>query len=322
MGGDHAPAEIVAGAREALAAAPGLELTLVGDREKILACWPAAATAERLEILHCDQVIDMSEHPAMAFRKKKDASITVATRQVKEGRAAAVVSAGSTGAQMVAAIFVLGRIKGVERPAIGSFIPTPGEPCFLLDIGANLDSSPENLAQYAWLGKIYYESALGVQDPAIYLLSNGVEAEKGDERTQKAHQLLAAAPGLRFRGNVEARDILRGEARVIITDGFAGNVALKTMEGTAAVLFDLMREAFAADARSKLGALLLRPALRRIKKRLDYEEYGGAPLLGVNGLSVVCHGSSKAAAIKTALLRAMEWADAGLRRRLAEHDFQ
>jgi glycerol-3-phosphate acyltransferase PlsX len=304
-----------------LAADPALRLLLAGDRAAILAHWPEAEQTGRAEVCHAGEVIGMEEHPAMAFRKKKDASITVAARLVKEGRARGVVSAGSTGAQMVASLFVLGRIKGVERPAIGSFIPTLQGPRFMLDIGANVDSTPENLLQYAWMGRIYAAAALGIKDPAVYLLSNGAEAEKGDERTQKAHQLLAAAQGLRFCGNVEARDLLAGEAEVIVTDGFAGNVALKTMEGTAGAMFALLKAAFTADARSKIGAALLKPALGELKKRLDYEEYGGAPLLGVNGLSVVCHGSSKARAIAVALGKAAAWAESGFLEKLAAHAF-
>ncbi len=321
MGGDHAPAEILAGARQALAASPKLEMLLVGGKEAILQHWPQAEAEARVEIVHCSQVIEMDEHPAMAYRKKKDASISVATKLVKEGRAEAVVSAGSTGAQMVAALFGLGRLPGVDRPAIGGCIPTLEGPRVVLDIGANLDSTPENLLQFAWMGKIYAEIALEAKNPRVFLLSNGAEAEKGDERTQKAHQLLAAAEGLGFCGNIEARDIFSGRADVVVTDGFAGNVALKTMEGTADALFTMMKEAFYADSRSKLGALLLKPALKEVKKKLDYEEIGGAPLLGINGLSIVCHGSSKAKAIRAAILKTVEWIESGLMVKLAEHKF-
>lgn len=321
MGGDHAPAEIVKGARQALAANPELELALVGDEAAILNCWPEAKDTERVWIEPAGEVIGMNEHPAMAYRKKKDASITVATKLVKAGEAAAVVSAGSTGAQMVAALFGLGRIKGVDRPAIGSFMPTLKGPRFMLDIGANTDSDPENLLQFAWMGRIYARHALGIENPGVWLLSNGAEAEKGDERTQKAHQLLAESAGLNFRGNVEGRDILKGEADIIVTDGFAGNVALKTMEGTGEAMFALMKEAFLSNTRSKLGAGLLKPALRELKKKLDYEEYGGAPLLGVKGISIVCHGSSRARAIQVAIEKAAEWAASGFLAQLEGHDF-
>ena len=321
MGSDYGPEEILAGAKEALAKLPDLQLLLVGDEEEILAKWPEINQENRAEILHAGEVIAMGEHPALAYRRKKDASITVATKAVKDGRAAAVVSAGSTGAQMVAALFVLGRVEGIDRPAIASFLPTLQGPCLMLDIGANLDSSPENLLQYGWMGKIYSEVALGIKDPAVYLLSNGTEEEKGDERTQKAHKLMAEAEGLGFCGNVEAKEILQGKARVIVTDGFAGNVALKTMEGTAQTLFALMKDAFVSDGRSKLGAVLLQPALKGLKKRLDADEYGGAPLLGVNGLSVVCHGSAKARAIAVALERAAEWAASGFLEKMSAHLF-
>jgi glycerol-3-phosphate acyltransferase PlsX len=321
MGGDYAPLEIIKGAQAALASQPELELILVGDEAVIRLHWALVDQEPRVRIRHCTEVIHMNEHPAMAYRKKKDASITVATKCVKSGEAAAVVSAGSTGAQMVAALFVLGRLQGVLRPAIGSFIPTLQGPRFMLDVGANMDSQPENLLQFAWLGHIYAENALGVSKPAIYLLSNGTEAEKGDDRTQKAHQLLLREDKLNFCGNIEGRDILKGQAQVIVCDGFAGNVALKTMEGTAEALFTLMKEAFLADGRSKVGAYLLKPALKNVKKHLDYEEYGGAPLLGVDGISVVCHGSSKARAIESAIIKTMAWVQSGYLAKLKEHSF-
>jgi glycerol-3-phosphate acyltransferase PlsX len=274
-----------------------------------------------VEIVHCTEAIGMDEHPAMAYRKKKDASITVATRLVKEGEAEAVVSAGSTGAQLAAALFELGRMEGVSRPAIATCIPTLKGPRVMLDIGANVDSRPENLRQFAWLGKIYSETALGIAKPGVFLLNNGTEEEKGNALATDTYPLLAAEEGLGFRGNIEGRDLFSGEADVIVTDGFAGNIALKTMEGTAGAIFAMMKEAFGADARSKLGAFLLMPALRKVKSRLDYEEIGGAPLLGVKGLSVVCHGSSKAKAVREALLRAAEWIESGLMDKLSEHTF-
>ena len=322
MGGDHAPQEILAGAKEALAASDTLDLMLVGDLEAVLKYWPEAKSDTRIEIVHCDEVIEMHEHPAMAYRKKKNASITVASRLVRDGEAQGVISAGSTGAQMVAALFEIGRMEGVNRPAIASFIPTLRGPRVILDIGANTDSLAENLRQFSWLGKIYCSVALGIADPRVYLLSNGAEAEKGDELIQKTHSLLAEEEGLRFCGNIEGRDLFSGDADVVVTDGFAGNIALKTMEGTAEALFAMMKEAFMADARSKLGAVLLKPALRKVKSRLDYEEIGGAPLLGVRGLSVVCHGSSNAKAIRAAILKAGEWVDSGLLAKLSAHQFK
>ena len=256
-----------------------------------------------------------------AYRKKKDASITIATTLVRDGEAEAVVSAGSTGAQMVAALFELGRMDGVSRPAIATCIPTLKGPRVFLDIGANLDSTPENLRQFAWMGKIFCEIALCIENPKVYLLSNGAEAEKGDERVLKAHPILMAEEGLGFMGNIEGRYLFNGDADVIVTDGFSGNIALKTMEGTAETLFVIMKEAFLADNRSKMGAYLLKPALKQVKSILDYEEIGGAPLLGVRGLSIVCHGSSKARAIRAAILRTAEFIEAGLIKKLAAHKF-
>lgn len=322
MGGDHAPLELIKGAQEALESREDLELVLVGDEALIRLHWAEIDRHPRVRIEPCSEVIGMNEHPAMAFRKKKQASITVATKLVKEKKATAVVSAGSTGAQMVAALFVLGRIPGVIRPAIGAFIPTIKGPRFMLDIGANTDSTPEILTQFAWMGHIYAEAAQGMKNPAVYLLSNGSEGEKGDALTQETHQRLLSVAGLNFAGNIEGRDILKGDAQVIVCDGFAGNIALKTMEGTAETLFTLMKTAFMKDARSQLGAYLLKPALKEMKGMLDYEEHGGAPLMGVDGLSMVCHGSSKAKAIKNALLKTVELAESGFLEKLKLHSFE
>jgi len=321
MGGDHAPIEILEGAKLALASMENLSLILVGDERAILSHWPQARDESRVRIHHCAEVIGMSENPAMAYRRKKDASITVASRLVRDGEAEAVVSAGSTGAQLVAALFEIGRMPGVSRPATAVCVPTLKGPRILLDTGANVDSTPEIIRQIAWLGKIYCESALGISGPKVYLLSNGSEKEKGNELTLAAHAVLEAEEGLGFAGNIEGRDLLSGYADVIVTDGFAGNVALKTMEGTAQTLFSMMKDAFMADYRSKLGAFLLMPALRELKKVLDYEEIGGAPLLGIAGLSVVCHGSSKARAINAAIHKAQGWIDSGLMDKLMEHKF-
>ena len=321
MGGDHAPVEILKGAQEALGVIDDLSLTLVGDRDVILSHWPGAQSRPDVSILHCTQVIAMDENPAMAYRRKKDASITVATRQVKDGSAQAVVSAGSTGAQLVAGLFELGRMDGVSRPATAVFIPTLKGPRVLLDTGATVDSTPEIIVQIAWLGSIYAGAVLGIDSPRVCLLSNGAEKEKGNDLTLKSHALLLQQEGLHFAGNIEGRDLFDGYADVIVTDGFAGNVALKTMEGTAGALFAMMKEAFGSSLRSKLGAFLLMPALREVKKALDYEEVGGAPLLGINGLSVVCHGSSKAKAIGTAIQKAALWIEMGLMEKLTEHKF-
>ncbi|MCL1896954.1 MAG: phosphate acyltransferase PlsX [Clostridiales bacterium] len=305
MGGDHAPDAILDGGKDALAASGALELILVGDRDAILSRYPQAEGEPRVEIVHCSEVIGMDEHPARAYRQKKDASITVASKLVADKTAQAVVSAGSTGAQMVAALFEIGRMEGVSRPAIASFIPTLKGPRVILDVGANLDSLPENLRQFGWLGRIYCSVALGIDNPRIYLLSNGAEAEKGNAVTKEAFGLLEAS-GLNFVGNVEAREITRDMADVIVCDGFVGNVILKLVEGVAITLMSIIKREITADTRSKIGALLVRPSLKRVAKTMDYSNVGGAPLLGVRGNVVKAHGSSNGHAMACAIGQAVD----------------
>lgn len=301
MGGDHAPEEIVKGALQALDIDRELHIILVGQEKEISRCLPADFDRERITIHHCEEVIEMDEHPAQAYRRKKDASITVATRLVKEGKGDALISAGSTGAQMVAALFGLGRIKGIDRPAICTVIPGLVKPKLLLDAGANADCKPENLFQFAIMGSIYAEKILEIKNPRVALVSNGTEATKGNELTLKAHELLSNNADLHFVGNIEGRDILQDTADVLVCDGFVGNIMLKVLEGTAGGLFSLLKDELTRNTRSKLGALLLAPGLKKVKARLDYAEYGGAPLLGTDGISVICHGSSRAYAIQNAI---------------------
>jgi len=321
MGGDNAPLAILEGAKLALTKDNSIELILVGNPDIIRELWKDIDSEKRVSIVPAMELIEMGEHPAMAYRRKKDASITVATKLVKEGLADAVISAGSTGAQLVAALFGLGRIKGVIRPALATFFPTVKGPKLMLDLGANTDTEPANLVQFAWFGSIYSEYALGIKNPEVWLLSNGTEEEKGDKRTQDAHKLLKEEKGINFKGNVESREVLSGDAQVIVTDGFVGNMTLKAIEGTAKYLFKAMKKSFMSDIRSKIGAFLLKPALLDVKAMLDSDEYGGAPLLGVNGLSVVCHGSSNAKAICQAILKSREWVESGFLEKLKEHDF-
>ena len=225
----------------------------------------------------------------------------MATRLVKEGAADAVVSAGSTGGQMVAALFGLGRIKGVSRPAIGCIIPTMAGGRLLVDAGANTNVNVENLVQFAQMGSIYMHSVMGIAAPKVGLINNGSEETKGSELTQAAYQRLAELSDINFIGNIEGRDMPAGAADVMTCDGFTGNVVLKTMEGMAKVIMTMLEQEVMASMRCKTGALLMKPALRSLKHKMDYAEYGGAPLLGVNGVSVVCHGSSKAKAISKAI---------------------
>ncbi|ABZ84717.1 fatty acid/phospholipid synthesis protein plsx [Heliomicrobium modesticaldum Ice1] len=301
MGGDHAPGEIVKGAIEA-AEELHLQILLVGRPDAIepLLKEASAGARSRLDIVAASEVIAMDESPATALRKKKDASIVVATRLVKEGRAQALVSAGSTGAQMAASLLGLGRISGIDRPAIATILPTLEGGKLLLDVGANSEAKPRNLLQFAHMGSIYAEKVMGIANPRVALLNIGEEETKGNELVLGAYGMLREAP-LHFIGNVEGRDIFFGRADVIVCDGFVGNVVLKFGEGMVSALKTMIKDELKNSRMAQLGALLAAPALRGMGKRLDYAEYGGAPLLGVNGVSIICHGSSKAKAIKNAL---------------------
>jgi glycerol-3-phosphate acyltransferase PlsX len=307
MGGDYAPQEIVLGGLDALNQHDFLEkIYLVGKRDAIEAVLKEAEKDKKvdyskLEIVEASEVIEMADHPATAYRRKKDASITVATRLVREGTADAVVSAGSTGGQMVAALFGLGRIKGVSRPAIGCIIPTYEGGKLLVDSGANTNVDETNLVQFAQMGSVYMNCVMGMENPRVGLINNGSEETKGSELTQAVYQKLKEMDDINFVGNIEGRDVPFGRADVMACDGFTGNVVLKTMEGTAKLIMDMLKEEIYASTKGKIGGMLLKPSLSNLKKKMDYAEYGGAPLLGVNGVSVVCHGSSKARAIFKAI---------------------
>ncbi len=316
MGGDYAPGEVVLGAVQA-ARELGIGVLLVGPEDLIKTELARHDTTNLdLEIVHTDQVIGMDEHPAEAVRAKPRNSITLAHELVRDGRAAGAVSAGNSGAVMAAAIFTLKRIRGVDRPAFGGVVPAAdGHQTLVLDMGANTDCKPPYLLQFAIMGSAYMQSAFGIAKPRVGLLANGEEETKGDQLTQQAHQLIkAAAPGsgLNFIGNVEGRDINAGTVDVVVCDGFVGNVVLKLSEGLARMLLATIRKELTAGAVSSLGALLAKPAFDRVRKQLDYEEYGGVPVLGVNGVSIISHGRSKAKAIKNALRVARQAADARL----------
>lgn len=309
MGGDHAPEEIIKGSLAALAQYQDLHIIFVGKEEIIKTMVPEEylkGNNSRISIHNCEEVIGMHEHPATAYRKKKDASITIATKLVKEQKANAVVSAGSTGAQMVAGLFGLGRLKGVDRPAIVIALPTLNGVKVMLDVGANADCKPENLLQFAQMGSRYAEDVIGIKEPQVGLVNIGEEETKGNELTIKTYELLKSNNKIRFMGNIEGRDILAGKADVMVCDGFVGNIVLKVIEGTAGALFSLLKEEFTRDIKSKTAAYFLKPGLKKLKGSLDYAEYGGAPLLGVNGVSIICHGSSKADAIKNAIRVAID----------------
>ena len=302
MGGDFAPKEIVQGAVDA-AKKYDCEIVLIGDEEQIRAeLHGADPTALRISIVHASEVIGMNEHPAEAVRSKKDSSIVVATRLVKEGQCDAVFSAGSTGAAVAAAQLILQRIRGVGRPSIATPMPTPDGVTLMLDSGANVDSKPEHLVQSAVMGSLYAQYVFGIARPRVGLLNIGEEETKGNEQAKETHSLLKAEPNIHFCGNAEGRDVPKGNFDVVICDGFVGNVVLKFAEGLAKTILGLIQEEIrGAGLMAKLGALLLMPTLRRLGKRLDVREYGGAPLLGVNGCCVIGHGSSDAKSVASAI---------------------
>jgi phosphate acyltransferase len=289
MGSDRGPAEIVAGALEA--ASDSIVPVLFGA---------AAIETGGLELQETTGVIEMDEKPAEAVRAKPDSSLVAAVRAVAEGRADAVVSAGNTGAMLAAGLLELRRIPGVMRPAIGVPIPSRRGPQVLIDAGANADARPEHLLQFATMGAVFAEAILGLANPTVRLLSIGEEREKGNQLTLEAHELLAASD-LNFTGNAEGRDVLAGAADVLVTDGFTGNVALKAVEGTIRTVLESLREEITATPRGKLGGLLIRPAVRRLRSRLDPDTYGGAYLLGLRGLAVIAHGNSSSTAIANAI---------------------
>jgi len=300
MGGDYAPAEIVKGAIEA-AREYGVRIILVGDQEGISRELAKHAAVEpAVEIRHASEVVQMDENSANAIRRKTDSSIVVAANLVSSGDAQAMVSAGNTGAAMAVATLKLGRIAGIDRPAIGSLLPTMNGTAVLLDAGANVDCDVENLLQFAVMGSEYAERVLKLNRPRIGLLSIGEEATKGDKLTKAANARLARMD-LNFIGNVEGKDIFRGAADVIICDGFAGNVTLKVAEGMAEFMLAVLKEEINRSIICRLGVQLLSRALRRARAKLDYAEYGGAPLLGVNGVCIICHGRSDARAIRNAI---------------------
>ncbi|MBP8819331.1 MAG: phosphate acyltransferase PlsX [Syntrophomonadaceae bacterium] len=284
MGGDYAPVELLAGAMKWLQESEG-QIILVGDQEIINEeLQNHSYDPSRLEIVHASQVIGMDESPAAALRKKKDASIVVASRLVKDGMADAVVSCGSTGAQMAAAIFILGRMEGIERPPIVAAIPgRGGKPTLLIDVGANVDCRPVQLLQFALLGQAYARGVMNLDNPRVGLLNNGEEEGKGNNLSIQTYELLSGQGGLNFIGNIEGRDLFNNKCDVIVCDGFTGNILLKTLEG---MVFFL-----ATGIKEELGTI------PKTFASLDYTQIGGAPLLGVNGISVVCHGSSKREAV-------------------------
>jgi glycerol-3-phosphate acyltransferase PlsX len=311
MGGDHAPAEIVAGAilaRNEL----GIESILVGSRPVIeaeLARLDESPLA--FQVTHAPEAIGMDEHPAQAVRSKRDASINVAMDLVKRGVAGAFVSAGNTGACMASALMTLGRIHGIERPALGTVAPFTERGVLVLDVGANADVKPSYMVQFAQMGSVYAERVMGIANPRVALLNIGSEENKGSEFMQDVYRRLQHA-GVNFIGNIEGGDVHRDRADVVVTDGFTGNVAVKVTEGVADFIFRELRRGLTSKLRYRLAALVLRPALLAMRDRVDPASYGGVPLIGVNGFVLIAHGNSNARAIRNALRTAADGAASGM----------
>jgi phosphate acyltransferase len=307
MGGDNAPGEIVAGAQDA-----------ASDDIKPILTGPPGLDTGGLELIEAPQTIEMDEKPADAIRDKPDSSLVACCRAVADGQADVAMSAGNTGAMLAASLVHIRRLPGVRRPAIAVVLPSERGPAVLLDAGANAEARPEHLLQFGQMGAIFARELLDIPEPQVRLLSIGEEPEKGSKLTLEAHGLLAAANGLDFRGNVESRDLLRGAADVTVTDGFTGNVCLKLLEGTIKAVLDALRSEIGSTTRGKVGGLLIRPAARGLRARLDPDTYGGAYLLGLRGLVVIAHGNSTRRAVANAIRLAAHGAEHELVGRLDE----
>ena len=319
MGGDNAPKVNVDGAIDALREFDDIEIVLVGPQalmEKTIGEYADqaayAAVKERLHIANATEVISTKEHPVMALRRKKDSTFNVGMDIVRRKEAQAFVSAGSTGAVMAGAMFKIGRIKGVDRPAIGALMPVPGRPMLLMDAGANTDCKPEWINQFAMMGSIYMNRVMGVENPEVGLVNIGVEAAKGNEQAQQAYALMSAQKTYRFIGNVEARDTLAGQCDVLAADGFVGNVVLKNTEGVISALFKLLKQGLMSSTKGKLAALLAKDTFKSLKSSFDATEIGGVPLLGVEGAVIKAHGNSNARAIFCAIRQARRVVESGV----------
>jgi len=307
MGGDYAPNEIIAGSMRA-SEELDVEVLLVGDSERIEAYFQHHPRPKNLTIVHAEEVVAMDEEPITAIRRKPAASINVAMDLVKQNRADAVVSAGHSGAAMAAALLRLGRLKGIDRPAIGAVLPTmlAGKSVIILDVGANVDCKPKYLEQFALMGTVYSKYVLGTPDPKVGLLNIGEEATKGNDLALQTYQRLEANPQIPFVGNAEGRDVLSGNFDVIVCDGFVGNVVLKFAEAVGEIVLNIFKEELPQGWRGLVGSAILAPNLRRIKQRIDHAEHGGALLFGVDGICIISHGSSRAPSVFNAIRLAQE----------------
>ena len=316
MGGDNAPAAIVTGALQA-ASELDVDVLLVGDPEKIDSCLKEHQkdanfpNPNQVEIIPADEVVEMHEEPLSALKRKRNASIRVAMELVKKNQAQAIVSAGHSGAAMAAALLHLGRLRGIDRPAIGAIFPTivPNKSVLILDVGANVDCRPKFLEQFAVMGTIYSQYVLGVEEPKVGLLNIGEEPSKGNDQAVRTHQMLVDNPLVPFFGNAEGRDILSGNFDVIVCDGFTGNVVLKFAEGLGEIVLNILKEELTQGIMGKMGVTLLKPSLKRFKQRVDHVERGGGLLLGVAGICIITHGSSQGATVYNAIRLAKDAID-------------
>lgn len=319
MGGDNAPVEPVKGAIDAINESSKIKVFLVGKKDVIKEeLKKYQYNEQQVEIVPADEVIETAEPPVMAIRKKKDSSIVKALNMVKGGMCDAFVSAGSTGAVLVGGQVIVGRIKGVERPPLAPMIPTAKGASLLIDCGANVDARPSHLVQFAKMGSVYMESVIGVKNPKVAIVNIGAEEEKGNALVKETFPLLKNCPDINFIGSIEARDIPAGEADVIVCEAFVGNVILKMYEGVGGVLIKKVKEGMMTSLRSKIGALLVKPALKQTLKAFDLEIYGGAPLLGLNGLVVKTHGSSKSVEIKNSVLQCIAFKEQKINEKIKE----
>lgn len=319
MGGDNAPVEIVKGVVEAVQASNHVKVYLTGQEEIVRKeLEKYTYPEEQIEVVNATEVIETAEPPVMAIRRKKDSSIVKALNLVKDGTCDAYVSAGSTGATLVGGQVIVGRIKGVERPPLAPLIPTEKGCALLIDCGANVDARPSHLVQFAKMGSVYMESVMGIKNPRVGIVNIGAEEEKGNALVKETYPLLKNCPDIHFIGSVEARDIPAGAADVIVCEAFVGNVILKMYEGVGRSLIHKVKEGMMTSLRSKIGALLVKPALKETLKTFDLEQYGGAPLLGLKGLVVKTHGSSKAGEIKNSILQCITFSEQNINQKIKE----
>ncbi len=320
MGGDNAPGEIVKGAVEAVLASEQVMVKLVGKEDIVKAeLAKYEYDKERIEVVNATEVILTEEPPVKAIKSKKDSSIVVAMNMVKRGEADALVSAGSSGAILVGGQVIVGRIKGIERPPLAPLIPTKDGVSLLIDCGANVDARPSHLVQFAKIGSIYMENVVGIKKPRVAIVNIGAEEEKGNALVHETFPMLKNCPDINFIGSIEARDIPAGYAEVIVCEAFVGNVILKLYEGLGATLIGKVKEGLMSTFRSKMGALLIKPALKKTLKAFQTEEYGGAPLLGLNGLVVKTHGSSKAVEVKNSILQCITFKEQKINEKIREN---